>query len=517
MLGNNIYIYICIFIIPAVFLFTLSIFIYMRSSHRKDGLLLGTMSLFIGMLFFSEFIRHNAPSAHVPFLTQFLIGSLTIATLSVALHLAYILSTKKNEFKLPYTPVIFYSVFPIHIIVSLIFPLTENNFYRNNIWVYRDAFFYDVWLLSIIGIFISANIIVLYVGKERTKDYFRKKLLNYLANGLTLIGLTFLLLNIIIQSENLPPVQTLMLGCGTAILVAIGIYNYNLSPSIVDRYKIIFDLSPAALAIVNSNLEIIEMNSKARELFPNIRKTTIENNFQSEMNQKNINKMFNELIKHESLTDYLVELEEPAENKLFTISISASIFTIGDDVKYLIMWRDVSKEIEQERLIEKMAFYDSLTNIYNRTYFVPEASKVIQKYIGSSKIAALISIDLNYFKFINDTYGHAIGDLVLVQTANILKEAIPEYNPIIARLGGDEFVLLIEDIPSKEAIHPIILQIRNIFNESPFENNQIRITISPSVGYALIPEESIQIDELLQIADLRMYEDKTRIKTEKNR
>jgi diguanylate cyclase (GGDEF)-like protein len=512
MKSTDIYIYFAIFIVPATLLYLLALYIYLRSAYRKDGMLLFLSVFTFGLISTLEFIRHISPIEYSPFITQFLIGPTSLLALGFTFHLTYTLATIKHEFKLPFMPHIIYSPILLHFIIAAFLYLDTDDFYQYSIWIHRENMLYDLWMFSMVGLALLASTIVLFKGARKTHDKVRRKLLKFLYSGTILLALLFILMITIFDKNSLPPVPTILLGFSTSILITLGIIKYNLSPSLMERYRIMFDMSPTALMVLNENLQIIEMNKQAIETFPKKHRHSVASLFESAYNQKQALLVLQKLKKMGSIKDYQIEFQDQFSSKKRTYSIIGSTIRFGDETHYYIKWRDITDELEREKLVEHLAYYDSLTNIYNRTYFVPNASKSIEKYIMSDETLALILLDLNFFKLINDTYGHAIGDLVLIKTASILKQALQNEDSLIARLGGDEFVILIENLPNREYVQTIITQLRYKFEQSPFENHKVNITISPSIGYALAPHESIHLDELIQIADRRMYEDKVRIK-----
>lgn len=119
--------------------------------------------------------------------------------------------------------------------------------------------------------------------------------------------------------------------------------------------------------------------------------------------------------------------------------------------------------------------------------------------------------DLNFFKEINDEYGHLTGDNVLIFTANCWHKNLPNPN-IIARLGGDEFIMFFEQIESKEKFIKKINEVRNVFQKNLYKRDGIEIKVIPSIGIAFVEEDGINYEHLYHTCDSRMYEDKKNIK-----
>lgn len=185
------------------------------------------------------------------------------------------------------------------------------------------------------------------------------------------------------------------------------------------------------------------------------------------------------------------------------LSINSTYDTDGS-VKFRIsMFADISKQKANEELIWRQANFDSLTGLANRRYFqevFQHALKVAQR---EQHNLAVIFIDLDEFKPINDKFGHQYGDQLLAQTAQRIKTPLRDTD-IVARIGGDEFVILLAGNPSKDdalliarRIHEHVLQ--------PFEIDEQVAQISLSCGVSMYPEHGRTQAELIKNADIAMY------------
>lgn len=147
--------------------------------------------------------------------------------------------------------------------------------------------------------------------------------------------------------------------------------------------------------------------------------------------------------------------------------------------------------------MHELAYRDPVTNLYNRYYLLKELDKQMNK----KEIFSLLFIDLDHFKKVNDTFGHKAGDEVLIETSRRMKELAPEGAAVI-RMGGDEFAII---VPSFTAF-PYELLLQSL--EQPFFVEEHRVFISGSIGISEYPEDGTSYEELLQSADIAMYEAK---------
>lgn len=151
--------------------------------------------------------------------------------------------------------------------------------------------------------------------------------------------------------------------------------------------------------------------------------------------------------------------------------------------------------------IEYLAYHDSLTGVWNRRYIEHYVKKLIRK----NHTFALLLLDINYFKAINDTYGHRIGDGLLMQFSQTLQRHLPN-KALLGRLGGDEFMVIVEDATYAH-LSELALLLKNAVHAT-YTIHDIDVSSSASIGWAMFPIEAPDLETLTQLADERMYEDK---------
>lgn len=158
---------------------------------------------------------------------------------------------------------------------------------------------------------------------------------------------------------------------------------------------------------------------------------------------------------------------------------------------------------EQERL-SYMAYHDSLTGLPNRYLLLDRLEMVIARARRERSLAAVVFIDLDEFKEVNDTYGHETGDLLLVSVARRLTGLIREQDTA-ARLGGDEFVLVLDGFFSREEVNTFLARIHHDAFSEPFPAGGRLLSVHGSMGVAIFPDDGSTAQELLVRADEEMY------------
>jgi diguanylate cyclase (GGDEF)-like protein len=163
----------------------------------------------------------------------------------------------------------------------------------------------------------------------------------------------------------------------------------------------------------------------------------------------------------------------------------------------------ISESYEEDKIID---LYDNLTEFPNRTFFYEILNNSLKKAKANNKKGALIYIDLDNFKHINDNLGHHSGDLILKLFSQLVNTLIEECGEL-ARLGGDEFAILIHEFKNIEQIEEICNKIHE-YLENPFEIIENQIYITASLGITVFPDDSSDADELLKFCDFAMYKSK---------
>jgi len=160
----------------------------------------------------------------------------------------------------------------------------------------------------------------------------------------------------------------------------------------------------------------------------------------------------------------------------------------------------ISLQNEKMKETFEMAVKDRLTGLYNRQYLDEYSKQALARVERYENILVLIFIDLDNFKYVNDYFGHAEGDVVLQKIAKIFLKTFRNYD-IIVRYGGDEFIVLIEDKNYDKAMIQSMLKkfVKRV------EESLKKFKISASYGYAIAPKETKDIRRLIELADERMY------------
>ena len=189
----------------------------------------------------------------------------------------------------------------------------------------------------------------------------------------------------------------------------------------------------------------------------------------------------------------------------FTVSVVRN--DDGEPAFYVSVFNDITDRWNKDKHLKHLAFYDPLTDLPNRTLMM---ERLEQKIIHAKRTPcqlALMFIDLDNFKLVNDQLGHDVGDQLLKITAKRLLDLVRE-SDTVARLGGDEFIFILNNPHSKEQAYEVANRILNSIND-PVEIRGMAIEIAMSVGVAMYPSDATSADQLIKHADTAMYKAKS--------
>lgn len=507
-----IHIYLLVYGIPIFILFIILVILFTKNMTLLENRLLCVITGALIFAFSGEFARQLIALKYNPLISKAIVGPFIVLAMVGTLHLIYTLVAKNA--KIHFRKALYYMLYTpllVQLFISLspIAPV-QQSYERIGIWTYRIAHSYNIWAHSLTTFTICLTLFMFIYGFFKTTISIGKQLLLFLATSYACIALGYIAV-LSLGMNKLIPLPMLLLNFFTVVLLTIGIRKFDLMPSIGQRYRLVFELMPVAITVVDCKLNIIEINDRARRFLAS--QEACEENLlvaaRSEFNQQQIHMLITAIQEKQLIHNYIIDLKS-RDGSILKVSIDATFITLGIEKYYYIMWREITEEFERENLIKHLAYHDSLTGIYNRAYFVEYITQHLMH--NPTQQNALILLDLNYFKQINDTYGHQIGDFVLQHVANILTLCIPAPHKV-ARLGGDEFTVFLQALNHEEELLHYVNTIRQAFKAQPFTHEEnISFEVSPSIGYSLAPYEGKSFEELFHIADFSMYADKKRIK-----
>ena len=280
--------------------------------------------------------------------------------------------------------------------------------------------------------------------------------------------------------------------------------------------ELMFNASEDIMFIKDSEYRIIKANQAMLNLYPeDMRDSIVGSTTVEKYNPKDaeyflrhdkiaFDKGFSRTIEYIKMPNGEDKIIDTHKIRFYDKNGHAFIFGIARDVtlreKLLLQVQDANNKLKF------LAYNDDLTGLYNRQGFIDNAKKKLLKN-SSPNLTALLVIDLDGFKYINDTLGYSTGDKLIIAISEILKNELSD-STSIARSGGDDFLVMIQDIPNIECLITIVKNLRTQISK-PLKINKNTIMQSTSIGISTYPNDADNIEKLLQYADTAMHSAKS--------
>lgn len=202
------------------------------------------------------------------------------------------------------------------------------------------------------------------------------------------------------------------------------------------------------------------------------------------------------------------DMRKDGEAYLEALTVSAVRDDDGATTHYVCVFSDITRERESQDQLDRLAHHDALTALPNRLLYHDRLRHAMARAERDGEQLAVMFIDLDRFKNVNDTLGHHVGDELLKQAALALSRCLRE-GDTLARLGGDEFIVLLEDVDGVAGATRVAEKLMAMF-EQPFEVSGYELFVTGSVGISLYPQDGRDMHMLIRNADVAMYQAKAR-------
>ena len=255
----------------------------------------------------------------------------------------------------------------------------------------------------------------------------------------------------------------------------------------------LIDTAPIGMMVVDQHLRVQQANPAAAGLFSCSPAELLGNQPQDRLLESDAVQRLSAAPANSNL-----EFTALRDGQVITLEVSMTPFQRDEQALYLVLLRDISDRKLAEQRLRFLAHFDPLTQLANRNQLLQR----LELLVGAGCPLALLFIDIDHFKRINDTLGHEIGDRLLVEIAERLRQHLP-INSLLARTGGDEFVYLLEGA-NAEGGKAFGNQLLKLFNQ-PFQVRQYSCNVSPSIGLTLYHGQPSSVSELLKQVDLALY------------
>jgi len=213
------------------------------------------------------------------------------------------------------------------------------------------------------------------------------------------------------------------------------------------------------------------------------------------------------LLAHKPFRDVMFRRWMPDGSSVYNITSGDPIHdATGKFIGYRGIGKNITEQVKSQERIERLATVDELTQLANRQTFDERAGRILANAYAGEKRCALLFIDLDNFRLLNNGYGHRVGDQMLSIVASRIRNAIGDPH-LVGRRGGDELVALLVDIPHGEYAVEVAKELIRSISE-PARVLGMEVSVTPSVGISFFPKDGIELDSLLNAADAAMYQAK---------
>lgn len=194
-------------------------------------------------------------------------------------------------------------------------------------------------------------------------------------------------------------------------------------------------------------------------------------------------------------------------NNFFMIAFMVVAY-VGQQNRYKIEQKRFNQKINNRNTLAKirhLASVDHLTQIYNRSYMHDVGNRELERCVRHNRNFAILLLDVDFFKKINDTHGHKAGDIVLQYLAKAIKENVRNVD-IVCRYGGEEFIVIMPDISLENTLKLVATRIQNFLKNNAIEiNSELKLNITVSIGVSHLECKKESLDELVARADRHLY------------
>ncbi|MCM2972929.1 two-component system response regulator [Larsenimonas suaedae] len=275
-----------------------------------------------------------------------------------------------------------------------------------------------------------------------------------------------------------------------------------------ESFRTAFEMAPNGMALVSVNGQFLHANQALSRLL-NLELDSLCQKTQADVTlaedlageERQLLNLFIEGIPSVQFEKRYITAQGTATWALVSVSLIRQSDTA---LCYLYQVHDLTLRKEYELHLARQAMTDGLTGLPNRTALMTELERLIARSKRRDQKFAVLFVDLDYFKQVNDTYGHETGDQLLTAVASSLRTLV-RASDFVARLSGDEFIILLTDLVNAEQVRPVVKKLLSQFSR-PFSIGNRQLQCGLSIGISMYPDDHQEPEKLLQLADNALYQ-----------
>lgn len=482
---------------PIFFFIYMATDVLLRNRKKTEHILISVICICYVLLFSEEYIRNQLSVEYSPLLSAVWLSGIGLLIPGIGFHFLIKFTRLDKSMPRGLYPYVFYlpAVFVLVNLISGARLVSAQQFEQSGIWhmpVYNAGYY--IAMSASIGVnLLYAIPLIIALRKSSLPE--QKAIYKQLIYGVIVSIFFHVLFGLIDYGGIFPPYPFLYSGIVWCYFLRHTMKKYDFLNLYDKRYEKLFNMNPDSIMLMDFKGIIKNANPKAEQLLEMLQ--IAQSRFISLLDNDLKEKVRNKQVIHEH------EITISSCNRSIAMLVNADYVWVENEEHILFILRDISVQKQYQEEIIFLAYHDPLTRLPNRRFFYEKLDEAIMRAKQNKSRIALMLIDLDRIKLINDNFGHLAGDEALQATAEIIKDAV-QHKGTAARMGGDEFVLFIENVAGNKEIELLAQHMHN-----QFVSSQAKYALSPlgmSVGISYYPEDAADGQSLIHIADNNMYE-----------
>lgn len=475
--------------------------VLLRNTRKMEHILLCLISICYLLLFAEEYVRNQVSIAYSPVLSSVWLSSAGIAIPGICFH--FLIKFAKLERSMPrylypyvfYLPVVFIAV---NLLAGADL-IAAQQFVEAGYWklpVYNEGY-YAAMTGSIL--MDTAYLVPLFIARSKSNVPEQRSIYLQLAWGIIIAIVWHIVFGYFNHGDALPPYPYLYSGIIWCYFLRRTMKKHDLLNLYDKRFEKLFNLNPDAIMLLDSSGIAKNASPGARKLFQEMELgfvriyDLLDHDIKSSLQAK---EKMNQL-----------ETEIRFNNRRWILLVNADYVWVDNELHVLLVLRDITAQKEHQEEIQFLAYHDPLTRLPNRRYFHEQLAVALQQAAKNCETLALLLVDLDKIKLLNDHHGHLAGDEALLRATQVLQEIV-EGQGVVARMGGDEFILFIRHSPTPQMIEHKMMLMQQRFGQYAAKYKPLPIDLS--VGASYYPADGTDGQALINAADAAMFEMKRR-------
>ncbi|ANF96670.1 sensor domain-containing diguanylate cyclase [Paenibacillus bovis] len=496
--------------LPTYFFLYMAITLIYRNRKSSINRVAALMMMALVMYFLFEYLKTSLLPQHQMQLVLYGSAPALLMFVCTLIHLSILLGDAVTHRFRKWLPLVYAS--PYGLWFYFLVAWDHHVLYNEHVTDGRSPLHPTYLLVSITFIigYILLSVLLLAFSWLRTAEPRRKIIYRWLLlNDFQLFG-TFALITTLLQSGVIVTRVSMIFYFIGYLVWAMRLRHligkYNIMPDYHKRFQILFESAPNPILMLDLKGDVKEINPCARRWFADMPVEQIPQHFEFAHGQS-LQQILSSCLEQQGSVHHLeMHVSKQGQSGLDLVA-GIDLLTGANEDLFVLHLTDVTPLKETERrLIQSEqnykynAHHDTLTGLYNRA----AVEEQLQLKMAGSERFALVMIDLNHFKPINDTHGHTAGDQYLQYIARLLRTLAQKPGDIIGRIGGDEFVLLLGCPEHSDAAQMVHTRL-SLLNDKVFRQDHIEIPVSFAAGLGIYPDDAADMIGLLRYADQQMY------------